>query len=61
MVNNSGIALYAEDAKLYKAVKVVNDCLDMSDDILNIESWTEEWQMQINISKCELLRIRHNR
>ena len=35
MVNNSEIALYADDAKLYKAVKTVNDCLDMSDDILN--------------------------
>ena len=32
---------------LYKAVRSVNDCLDMSDDIPNIE----EWQMQLNISK----------
>jgi len=60
MVNNCEIALFADDAKLYKAVKTVNVCLDMSDDILNIESWIEEWQMRINISKCELLRIGYN-
>ena len=57
MVNNSEISLYADDAKLYKAVKTVNDYLDMIDDILNIGSWIEEWQIRINISKCELLRI----
>ena len=29
----------------------------MSDDILCLETWTEELQMRINMSKCELLRI----
>ena len=32
----------------------------MSDDILNIGSWTEERQMRINISKFELLRMGNN-
>ena len=50
MVSNSEFALYVDDAKLYKVVKTIYDCLDKSDDILNIESWIEEWQTQLNIS-----------
>ena len=41
MVKYSEIALYVDYAKLYKAGKNINECLDMSDDILIIESWNE--------------------
>ena len=35
-----------------KVLKTSNDCLNMSDDILNIECWIEKWKMRLNISKC---------
>ena len=33
----------------------------MSDDIFNInKQWVNDWQMKINIGKCELLNIGYN-
>ena len=49
MFNNSKIALYANDTKLYKSAKTIQDCLDMSDAILSIETWIGKWQMRKNI------------
>ena len=56
----SNFVLNADDAKLYKPLNSINDCLEMSEDLLSIEKWIEKWQMLLNISGCELLRIGYN-
>ena len=59
-VCNSTIILYAEDAELYEIINSANECLEMINDIPNIEYWGNECKMKINIGKCEMLTVEYN-
>ena len=60
VVQNANIVLYADDAKLFTKVESVTDCLNMAEDLINIEQWVDEWQMKVNANKSEILPIGHN-
>ena len=54
---NSNLVLYADDSKIYKIINSATDCLEMAEDLLNLEDWVSAWQMKLNINKCELLSV----
>ncbi len=56
------IKLYADDAKIYCAKLRQNpNAQGMQRDITSLQLWCDQWQMQINGSKCSLLQVGWNR
>ena len=53
----SNIKLYADDAKLYREIKSVEDCQILQNDILEMEEWANIWQLTFNPLKCQVLKI----
>jgi len=56
----SEIFLFADDAKMYKCIKDVNDFNILNDCVKNVFQWPDSWLMKLNISKCKLLSICRN-
>jgi hypothetical protein len=60
VVGNTACKLFADDIKLYSFV----DCNGVSDDLNtslnNLVLWSKTWQLNININKCNVLRIGKN-
>ena len=54
------IKLYADDSKLYRRCVSLQDCLNLCDDIANVEQWFESWQLRVNVAKTEILHVGHN-
>ena len=55
--NNTGVGLFADDTKLYKAVQNPSDALVLQEDIRSLQSWSEENRLRFNNSKCKVLSI----
>ena len=55
--SSTGVGLFADDTKLYKAVQIPSDALVLQDDIQSLQSWSEENRLRFNISKCNVLSI----
>ena len=51
------IKLYADDAKLYSAVRNTEDCLKLQEDLIRLEEWESMWQLRFHPNKCTLMRI----
>ena len=57
----SKIALFADDAYLYKVIKSEEDTLSLHNDIDQIVNWEKLWSMEFHPDKCFLLRITNKR
>jgi hypothetical protein len=55
--NNTGVGLFTDDTKLYKAVQNPSDALVLQEDIRSLQSWSEENRLRFNNSKCKVLSI----
>ena len=55
--SSTGVGLFADDTKLYKAVQNPSDALVLQEDIQSLHSWSEENRLRFNISKCKVLSI----
>ena len=49
--------MYADDTLIYNTIHNINDCLQLQNDIIELEKWAKTWQMDFNTSKCEFLKI----
>ena len=49
-INN--IFLYAEDAKFCRHIETHIDNSILQDMINNLQSWTDKWQLNLNVDKC---------
>jgi len=58
--DSSSMFLFADDAKLYKCIKNVNDFSALSQCCKYVFSWSEMWLMKLNISKCKVLSFCRN-
>ena len=54
-VVSSQMSLFADDTKLFKAIKSVEDRKKLQDDINAMNQWSNLWQMEFNPSKCHVL------
>lgn len=54
-INNAKYALYADDLKLYKTVRNLDDAEKLQDDLHNIFKWAEENEFKFNVEKCFVL------
>ena len=46
------MSLFADDAKLFKVIKSVENRKKLQDDINAMNQWSNLWQMEFNPSKC---------
>ena len=53
----STVKLFADDTLLYGVVVDDSDCDNLQDDLNKLEIWQNEWQMEFNPSKCNIMRI----
>ena len=53
----SSIMLYADDAKLYRAISTQTDTRFLQEDIVALEEWSKVWLLRFHPQKCSLLRV----
>ena len=54
---DSTIALYADDSKLYRIINTPEDLSSFQDDLDKISDWCKGNKMKINTRKCKIMRI----
>ena len=53
----SSIRLFADDSIIYRNINSNIDHQILQTDLIQVEKWSDKWQMQFNISKCVHLPI----
>ena len=53
----SKIWKFADDLKLAKEITSKEDIHQLQSDLNNLVTWTKEWQMKFNVTKCKVLGI----
>ena len=57
-----GNKLYADDTKVYREVSdIARDTSILQSDLFHLGNWSEVWQLNVNTSKCEIMRVAHKR
>ena len=59
-VVKSTAKMFADDTKVYKKIKVVDDCKVLQDDLNNLSVWSKKWLLNFNETKCVVLKIKHS-
>ena len=49
---NSTVRLYADDVLIYRTIQSEADGISLQNDLSNLESWANLWQMKFNPAKC---------
>ena len=53
----SQVRLFADDTAVYLTISSPSDCQKLQNDLLTLESWEKQWDMEFNPSKCQVLHI----
>jgi len=53
----SKLLKFADDTKIFRAIKKESDCVELQRDINNIMEWSNKWQMKFNTTKCKVVHI----
>ena len=53
--------LFADDTKIYRQINNVQDSIALQLDLTTLDLWADRWQVTFNPTKCEIMRISHNR
>ena len=54
---NSSSYLFADDTKLFRVIKSINDIAILQNDLNTMIDWSDKWLLRFNKEKCELLLI----
>ena len=57
----SKVRLFADDTIMYLTVKSTTDANILQNDLHALEQWEQDWSMEFNSDKCEVLRISRKR
>jgi len=49
--------MFADDLKIFKKVKNVNDCVTLQNDLNTLIHWCHQWKLNLNVNKCYVLRV----
>ena len=58
---SSETRLFADDCTLFRNVSCKQDCISLQNDLTKIFSWSQTWQLSLNISISKLLCISNKR
>ena len=56
----SSASLFADDAKIYRAIKSQEDYEALERDMVRIENWSKTWLLSFNVNKCKTMHIGYN-
>ena len=56
----SSMKLFADDAKIFKAIESFEDISVIQDDIDNLLKWSTIWQLPLNLKKCKCVHYGKN-
>ena len=57
----STIRFFADDCIVYRTINTEDDAQYLQQDLDTISSWSNTWQMELNIEKCATLRCARSR
>ena len=60
-IKNSIVALFVDDCKAFKHIKIQNDWYDFQKDIDSFYFWSKKWLMNFNVLKCHVITITNNK
>ena len=52
--------IFADDTKIFRALKSTRDISILQDDLQNLSKWSKTWQLPFNIPKCKVLHYGKN-
>ena len=58
---NSECLLYADDAKLFRPIQNVTDCVKLQEDLSRLEAWCDLWKLDLNVQKCLAISFTNKR
>ena len=56
----SEMRMFADDTKIWCKVKTEKDGITLQQDLDNLSSWSETWQLKFNAEKCKVMHIGHS-
>ena len=56
-VTTSSTALFADDSKCFRNIESIDDCHALQNDLDNLYSWSNEWKMTFNPTKCKVMSV----
>ena len=56
----SSVALFADDTKCYHAIRTTDDAKALQCDLDGISQWCRTWRMNLNETKCGVLKVTRN-
>jgi len=52
--------MFADDTKIWKRIIGLKDCVELQEDLIRLQSWSEEWLLQFNPEKCKVMHVGHD-
>ena len=52
--------MFADDTKLFRTVKTIDDCNILQNDLNTLNPWTNDWLLSFNVDKCKVMHIGKN-
>ena len=56
-ITNSKVKLFADDCLLYRIVDGKEDESKLQDDLTELQTWADKWQISFNTKKCHLISV----
>ena len=54
---DTGVRLFADDCMLYRKITTETDSLTLQQDLDALQQWEQDWMMEFNPPKCQLLTV----
>ena len=59
-ITSSNIMLFADDTKLWRLIKSIDDVNILQEDLAKIIEWCQKWKLHLNVKKCKYMAIGRN-
>ena len=57
---NSILAMFADDAKCFRRIVNIDDCIALQKDLDELYRWSNYWKLNFNSSKCKIISFTRN-
>jgi len=54
----SDMRMFADDTKVWKKITEIKDCMDLQEDITNLQNWSGKWLL--NPEMFKVMHVSHN-
>ena len=53
----SCIFLFADDTKIYREIRSEEDCVELQNDLVKLEEWSNKWLLKFHPEKCKVIEF----